>query len=169
MRKGVRQTVAGFVIRPERPYSLVAAHISVKATRHGNFTTAGGGIREGETIEAAMKRELKEEYGIDADNILVLEHPPFICTDNGKQYHWCRVLCNGASELIPQESEVAQADWWSTCPVTLTTLINRMSPYKANMFAQVFLQVLDREPALFGCFPKELELAVSRFREQIAA
>lgn len=62
MRKQPRSRVAA-LIEKDGKYLLIKEHIE---TRGGQFwLTPGGGIEYGETMEIALKREVKEETGID--------------------------------------------------------------------------------------------------------
>lgn len=68
-----------------------------KHVKKNFYFLPGGGLEEGETINQGIKRELKEELGIDSSKIIidqnidVIEH---IFKDNGVNHHEINLIKN---------------------------------------------------------------------------
>ncbi len=60
-------TVLGVVQRPDGRY-LITKRIGTKEWAPGAYEVSGGGVRAGETSEAAVRREVMEETGVDVLN-----------------------------------------------------------------------------------------------------
>ncbi|MCI7469738.1 MAG: NUDIX hydrolase [Lachnospiraceae bacterium] len=60
-------TVLGVVQRPDGRY-LITKRIGTKEWAPGAYEVPGGGVRAGETSEAAVRREVMEETGVDVLN-----------------------------------------------------------------------------------------------------
>lgn len=78
----------------------------------GNVTlieTAGGGVEEGESLTVAIKRELKEELGIEVDIIckigVVSDYYNLIHRHNINNYYLCKVSSFGEKNLTQDEIE----------------------------------------------------------------
>ena len=82
----------------------------VRAERNDDFgqatiiETAGGGVEEGEELQDAIKRELKEELGVKVDVIckigVVSDYYNLIHRHNINNYFLCKVESFGEKELI---------------------------------------------------------------------
>lgn len=110
---------------PTRPYLAVSAAIfrgdRVLIVRrgtppaHGIYTLPGGGVELGETLEAAVIREVREETGLDIEPIALAGHRQMIARDaNGKiERHF--VILPFAARWIAGEislnEELAEANW----------------------------------------------------------
>ncbi len=151
-----RPTVAGLVVRPARPFPLIAIHWPKKAANEWqpNLTTAGGGILPGESLEAAMVRELGEEYGMVSTRVTALSHPRF--EFHGKEYHWCLAVCESAA-FSPLEDEVAAVGWYA-CPDSLKTAVQLMHEPKRQMFLTALGIACCLEPKLFGPYRRAVKL-----------
>lgn len=71
--------VGAFIINPQNQLFLMKSH-----KWSDKYVVPGGHIEIGETIEEALKREVKEETGLDVTN------PSFICLwefINGEEYY----------------------------------------------------------------------------------
>lgn len=87
----------------------------VRATRNDNFgksvliETAGGGVDEGETLDAAVRRELKEELGAEVEIIckigVVSDYYNLIHRHNINNYFLCRAISFGETNLTQGEIE----------------------------------------------------------------
>ena len=71
---------------------------------------AGGGVEEGEDLQTAVKRELKEELGVDADVLcrigVVSDYYNLIHRHNITCYFLCRITSFGEKDLTEEEKEV---------------------------------------------------------------
>lgn len=87
----------------------------VRAIRDDDFgkatliETAGGGVEKGEDLETAIKRELKEELGVDVDIIcklgVVSDYYNLIHRHNINNYFLCRISSFGKKNLTQDEIE----------------------------------------------------------------
>ena len=85
----------------------------VRANRDDDFgkatliETAGGGVEEGEELQDAIKRELKEELGVKVDVIckigVVSDYYNLIHRHNINNYFLCKVEFFGEKELTEDE------------------------------------------------------------------
>ena len=85
----------------------------VRAERNDDFgqatiiETAGGGVEEGEELQDAIKRELKEELGVKVDVIckigVVSDYHNLIHRHNINNYFLCKVESFGEKELTEDE------------------------------------------------------------------
>lgn len=87
----------------------------VRAIRDDDFgkatliETAGGGVEKGEDLNTAIKRELKEELGVDVDIIcklgVVSDYYNLIHRYNINNYFLCRISSFGEKNLTQDEIE----------------------------------------------------------------
>ena len=88
----------------------------VRATRDDDFgkaaliETAGGGVEEGEDLYAAIKRELREELGVDVEVIcsigVVSDYYNLIHRHNINNYFLCKTVSFGDRHLTNDEIEI---------------------------------------------------------------
>lgn len=55
---------------------------------HGTWDGGGGGVDFGDTIETTLRKEVKEEYGVDALEIQFMGYREMFREHNGKKTHW---------------------------------------------------------------------------------
>ena len=71
--------------------------------------TSGGGVEPGESLEAAIRRELREELGAEVEIVrklgLVSDYYNLIRRHNLNHYFLCRALSFGETHLMPDEIE----------------------------------------------------------------
>lgn len=71
--------------------------------------TSGGGVEKGEDLESAVKRELKEELGAEAEVVcklgIVSDYYNLIHRHNINNYYLCKALSFGEKHLMPDEIE----------------------------------------------------------------
>ena len=87
----------------------------VRANRDDDFgkatliETAGGGVEAGEDLDTAIRRELKEELGLDVEVIkkigLVSDYYNLIHRHNINNYFLCRIVSFGEKHLTKDEIE----------------------------------------------------------------
>jgi len=88
----------------------------VHAERYDEFgpasviETSGGGVEPGESPEAAVLREIREELGIDAEILckigFVSDYYNLIHRHNLNHYYLCKVRSFGERNMTPEESEL---------------------------------------------------------------
>ena len=87
----------------------------VRAVRNDEFgwarliETSGGGVETGEALTDAIKRELKEELGVETDIVkkigVVSDYYNLIHRRNINHYYLCRVRAEGDKHLTQDEIE----------------------------------------------------------------
>ena len=87
----------------------------VRANRDDDFgkatliETAGGGVEEGEDLDTAIRRELKEELGIEVEVLckigVVSDYYNLIHRHNINNYFLCRIVSFGEKHLTKDEIE----------------------------------------------------------------
>ncbi len=102
-----RQVVRAVVIDSEGWYYFVRA---VRDDEFGKSTlieTSGGGVEPGEELDAAIKRELREELGAEVEILcklgVVSDYYNLIHRHNINHYFLCRALSFGNRHLTEQE------------------------------------------------------------------
>jgi len=110
---------------PTRPYLAVSAAIFrdgrvliVRRGRppsHGVYTLPGGGVELGETLEAAVIREVREETGLDIEPLELAGYRQMIVRDAGGKIERHFVILPFAARWISGEislnEELAEASW----------------------------------------------------------
>lgn len=96
-------------------YDEVGMFYFVRAVRDDDFgkatliETAGGGVEQGEDLITAIKRELKEELGVQVDVVckigVVSDYYNLIHRHNRNHYFLCRVNTFGEKNLTIDEIE----------------------------------------------------------------
>jgi nucleoside triphosphatase len=107
--------VGGFILNPQKQILLCR---SPKWSQGRVWSVPGGHVEVGETIEQAVKREVKEEVGLKVkfkDIFLVQEaiFPPDF--HSKKHFIFFECLCEAGLNAIPKidNQEIIQAQWFS--------------------------------------------------------
>ncbi len=110
---------------PARPYLAVSAAIfrdgrvlivrRARPPAHGLYTLPGGGVELGETLEAAVMREVREETALDVEPVGLAGYRQAIVRDGGGRVERHFVILPFAARWIAGEvslnEELAEAHW----------------------------------------------------------
>lgn len=90
MKKGVDYigVVISYMCHDGKGNFLLNKRSSNCRDEHGCWDFGGGGLDFGETIEEALKREIKEEYCVDPISYEFLGHLDMLREMNGVNTHW---------------------------------------------------------------------------------
>lgn len=91
---GERLLLTRYVGRPFKRYALVAGFNEI-----------------GESIEATVRREVKEETGLDVQDLRFFASQPWCFSDSLLMGFFCRL--RGENRIVLQEDELAEAVWFS--------------------------------------------------------
>ena len=85
---------------------------------HGKWSPGGGGVKHGQSIEANMVRELREEFNVDPLKTEFLGYFDAFSTTSHKQpSHWLAmcfaVLVNPDEVKINEPDMIDEADWFT--------------------------------------------------------
>ena len=116
----LRQKVRAVVVNDDDQFLLVRPH----GYRNGEWTLAGGGVEQGETVHQAMRREIAEELGVELEETLeaLSVGNQFIYTEDykakrrldhdGQDATMFVVKLPGNTRLKLQAEEIAEARWF---------------------------------------------------------
>jgi ADP-ribose pyrophosphatase YjhB (NUDIX family) len=110
---------------PDRPFLAVSAVIvrdgrvlivrRARAPAKQVYTLPGGGVEAGETLPEAVRREIKEETGLEIEPVALAGHREFIARDDDKRVSRHFVILSFASRWISGEpvlnDELDEARW----------------------------------------------------------
>ena len=104
-----RQIVRAIVYDTEGYFYFVQVNRDDDFGKATLIETAGGGVEEGEDLKKAIKRELKEELGVEVDLIcklgVVSDYYNLIHRHNINKYFLCKVNSFGEKNLTKDEIE----------------------------------------------------------------
>ncbi|MDE6687475.1 MAG: NUDIX hydrolase [Lachnospiraceae bacterium] len=104
-----REIVRAIVFDDDGYYYFVRAERDDDFGRATIIETSGGGVENGEDLLSAIKRELKEELGVEVDVLckigLVSDYYNLIHRHNLNNYYLCKVLSFGDTNLTQDEKE----------------------------------------------------------------
>jgi len=84
---------------------------------HGRWDCGGGGVKVGESLLDAVKREVNEEFGTDPQEIEFLGHTDVFREHNGEKTHWIafryRVLVNRDKVINNEPEKHEELDWFT--------------------------------------------------------
>ncbi len=111
----------------------------------GTWDPGGGGLKIGETVEAAVRREVKEEYGADACSIEFLGYDDaFRKLKDGTPTHWLAmrfaVLVDPAEVSICEPEALVEGGWFTLD--TLPTPLHSMFPKFLKKYQKQLKKIL---------------------------
>ena len=102
-----RQIVRAVVFDDDKNFYFVRANRDDDFGAATLIETSGGGVEEGEDLQEAIHRELKEELGIESEIIckigVVSDYYNLIHRHNINNYFLCRAVSFGDKHLTPEE------------------------------------------------------------------
>lgn len=102
---------AGAVIQQQGKFLLIdRVHFP-----HG-FAGPAGHIDEGETPEQAVKREVKEETGLQVTSMKLLyegERDESVCAHGGETHYWYLYECDATGKVKLDTEEAKSINWYS--------------------------------------------------------
>lgn len=103
---------------------------------HGHWDCGGGGIKFGESIEDAVRREVREEYGTEVLEMEPVGHSDVFRTIDGEASHWIafrfKVLVS-RDKVINNEPEKHSELGWFTLD-NLPTPLHSQIPHELEMY-----------------------------------
>ena len=104
-----RQIVRAIVFDDQENYYFVRAKRDDDFGKATLIETSGGGVEAGEDLETALKRELKEELGVEVEIMhkigIVSDYYNLIHRHNINNYYLCKVTSFGEKHLTKDEIE----------------------------------------------------------------
>lgn len=83
---------------------------------HGRWDIGAGGLKHGQSVEESMRREVKEEYGVDPMQVDFIGYfDAFRKTDDGLDTHWvvmCFAVLVDPSKVRNNEPDVIEEIGW---------------------------------------------------------
>ena len=104
-----RQIVRAIVVDDSNYFYFVRVHRDDDFGKATLIETAGGGVELNENLESAIRRELKEELGVEVEIIckigVVSDYYNLIHRHNINNYYFCKIESFGEKNLTQDEIE----------------------------------------------------------------
>lgn len=83
----------------------------------GRWDCGGGALEFGEDIETAVRREVKEEFGVDPDEVIMVATTNVLRDNNGTPTHWLALIhavrVNPAQVRNCDEEKIEELKWFT--------------------------------------------------------
>jgi 8-oxo-dGTP diphosphatase len=114
---------------------------------HGRWDTGGGGLKHGQSLEANLRREVKEEYGVEPLKTEFIGHMDvFRETEDGQPTHWVAfyfLVLVDRSKVTICEPEMFDDSGWFTLD-NLPSPIHSQFPLFMETYGDRMRQMLVR-------------------------
>lgn len=116
-KRAITEVAVGVLIRPDGAFLLTSRPAGKVYAGYWEFP--GGKLEPGETVEAALVRELREELGLDATHVVrwrseLVDYPHALVRLN-----FCKVLAwSGEPQMLE-----GQLSCWSQLPVSVVPVL----------------------------------------------
>lgn len=138
-----RQIVRAIVFDQTGYFYFVQIHRDDEFGQSVSIETAGGGVEKGESLVEALKREIKEELGMEVAILcklgVVEDDYHLICRHNINHYFLCKVLHQGERQLT-----VAEKERWQLSTLKLS-FDQALQAYETNRLTPFGRLVSNRE------------------------
>lgn len=128
-----RQIVRAIVVDNENNFYFVRVNRDDDFGKCEFIETSGGGVENSENLETAIKRELKEELGVDVEILsklgVVKDYYNLIHRKNINNYYLCRIVSFGETNLTKEEIDDFHL---STVKLTFEEAINEYEKGKST-------------------------------------
>ena len=148
-----RKGVSALIINKNKEFLLV----NLESFKEGFFAVPGGGIEEGETLEEAVYREIKEELGIDKNSLelvgknispLKFKFKVIKMTRNGKNYEGSEryffgfLFVGDDNEINFKDGEVRSFRWVPSVQLKDYLLFDNQLQETLEKIAEIFPDLL---------------------------
>lgn len=96
---------------------------------HGCWDPGGGAVEFGETIEEALKKEIKEEYCVEVTDYEFLGYKDIFRTINGRKSHWLSLVY----KVLVERDKVKNGEPHKFDEIDWFTLDNLPSPLHSQL------------------------------------
>lgn len=135
MKQYPEPTVGAFIFNPKGELLLVQSH----KWKGGLWVVPGGHIEWGESIDQAVKREVKEEVGLTVEKVEIFHLWEAIFPKSfSRKKHFIFIECRcrtGDSEAAPDGDEIQVARWFS---------VNETSSLSLEDFTKKSIEILKK-------------------------
>ena len=111
-----RSIVRGIVYNDNYEIAMIYLLGDDKFGHRDYLETPGGGVKKGETLVNALRRELKEELGAEVDNIVeigrVVDFYNEIYRRNNNHFYLCHLVSLGEKHFTEREKELINSIKW---------------------------------------------------------